>query len=778
MDFRNRGVGHGGTSYARIGPGLLTTTSTGLYHDGVTAGPDRRRLRAVVAVVSLAAMLPALAGFCASGVQAAATPAEGAGSEDPLRVDLAALTPSWLEAGEPVVLEGRVTNVDDQQWRRVQVYLVVSPSPLTTRAELSATSDSPAESYFGDRVTSTGTFVRLGRLQPGEQGSFRLTVPWRSLEISREPGVYTIGAQVLATDEQGARPAAAQGRARTYIPLVDADPSAPRVQLGLVWRVGAQVLRRRDGTYARAARLTSSMAVGGALRRVVDLGATAGTVPLTVAPDLAVLDAAQDIGTGRYGPPGGLVRRIGVEGANAGAGPSTAASDEPDEGPGPVAVVADWFDDAQALATTQPGWTTSYGEPSVDTMAVVGSDALDSSVEDATRAAQRRLLGRASRVLTLPDRGVASTDGLARLSGSSGTAPDDDGGSPPVVALAPRMLPGWDALDSSTQRLTTTEGPLDVVVADPALADGGPAPGDPQSALQVRQRLLAETALLVGQGAAAGARSLSATFVSPDGWDPGADWEQAAFFNGLDVPWLEPVALDEQLSSARAYEGTPGVSNDAALADLAEVAPDATTQAALQLRQRVRLLATLVGGGRGLRIWYASATALAISESTLRDPTVQQRLIQSVTDAVTRLLRGVTLNGPQFVTLSSSRGSFPLTLTNELDRPVAVSVRVRKKGPAGEAAKARFSTDARLTIAPGQRETVTIEARVGQVGVTSAKAYVITTDGRRLGAPLAFNLRTSVVGAVIWAVLGIACAVLLFAILRRLWRRGRRAMAP
>ena len=42
----------------------------------------------------------------------------------------------------------------------------------------------------------------------------------------------------------------------------------------------------------------------------------------------------------------------------------------------------------------------------------------------------------------------------------------------------------------------TPDGRVRALVADPALAAGGPEPGDPDSALQVRQRLLAETALM------------------------------------------------------------------------------------------------------------------------------------------------------------------------------------------------------------------------------------------------------------------------------------------
>ncbi len=760
-------VRHDGPSYARSKPSLPGRIRRDLYHDRVTAGLKRRRLRAVLAVVSLAALLqPLVVPF------AAAAPAATSGrNKDSLRVTLTSIEPSALRPGRPLTLKGRVTNTGPEPWRAVQVYLVMSPSPLTTHDELAATNDSPAGSYFGDRVTEIGTFTRLGRLSPDEENAFRVKVPWRSLPISGVPGVYTVGAQVLATDVNGSRTGEALGRARTYVPLVDSATSSP-VELGMVWRLGAQVLRRRDGTYARAAALASSMASDGALRRLVGLGSAAGSVPITVVPDLAVLDAARDIGSGRYGPPGGLVERIGVAEdaapATAGSSATDGARERLSATPDPVPAVATWFEDARALAADHPGWTTTYGEVSVDTLAAVGSQPLSTSIELATRAAQRRLLDRKSQVLHLPDAGILSTEGLEQLA---------DAETPGTAVLSPRMLPGWDSPDGAPQRIETASEPLDVVVADPTLAAGGPAPGKPLSALQVRQRLLAETALLAAQAPSRRTGPISATFVTPDGWNPGPDWASANFFEGLDVPWLKPVSLRDQLrdgpGTPARYRGTPGVPDESELGELAEVAPAETTAAALQLRRRARLLASLVGGGRDLQAWYASAVALAISESTLRDPGVQPRLIQSVTDRVTRLLRGVRLTGPSFVTLSSSRGTFPLTVTNELDRTVTISVQVQTMPAGSTSGRARFETAGQFTVAPGQRDTVSVEARVEQPGVTSAAASVATADGRPFGAPLAFSLRTSVVGVVIWGILGIACAVLVLAIIRRLLGRGR-----
>lgn len=719
----------------------------------MTAGPDQRS-HAFAAAASLACLLGVLSSpvppAAAAPLAAPATARLQAEPVDTLVAELTSLTPSALEVGENVELEGRVINGDDHAWRDAQAYLVISSNPLTTRAELAAEAEGPAESYFGERVTEIGRFDELGDLAAGETASFRITVPYRLLGISGASGVYTVGVQVLATNVDGTRQTAA--RARTFVPLLsDGDPA--RVRLAMVWPLHSPVLRRGDGTYARADRLIRATGSGGRLRRVVDLAGTAGSTPVTVVPDPAVLDATEDIGAGRFGPDGGVVTRMPTGGE-----PEAAAAARDLEG---VASAASWFTDAVELAD-DTGWSTAYGVPSANTLATTPYPALAESVDAATLATGRRLLGQQLRVLRMPAGGTVDADTLAGL-----RQPDGLGSA----ALWPRMLPDWGLLDGSAVQVPTEFGALPVVVTDPALAAGGPAPGDQRSALQMLQRLLAETALISAEAEAAGRRTVSATFVAPSHWDPGPDWPAADFFTGLDAGWLDPVGLDELLDEARPYDGHTGVAPSAEPAAV-ELLPDDLTSAAAQLHRRAELLAQLVDGEPSLGDWYDAGVALGVSAAGTRDLSVRQRVIEQAVMSLHRTLRGVPLTGPEFVTLSSSRGRFPLTVSNQLDRSVTVSVSVETV-PGGLDPSARFDSGSRLTIQSGDQDTVTVETRVGKVGVTSAEAYVVTETGRRVGAPLTFSMRTSVVGTVIWVIMGAASALLVFAVARRLWRRSR-----
>ena len=66
-----------------------------------------------------------------------------------------------------------------------------------------------------------------------------------------------------------------------------------------------------------------------------------------------------------------------------------------------------------------------------------------------------------------------------------------------------------------------------------------PAPALATSALGVRQTLLAQVAL----HALSPAADEPMAVLLPPTWDPGADWRAAEFFQGLDVPWIQPGSL-------------------------------------------------------------------------------------------------------------------------------------------------------------------------------------------------------------------------------------------
>jgi hypothetical protein len=95
--------------------------------------------------------------------------------------------------------------------------------------------------------------------------------------------------------------------------------------------------------------------------------------------------------------------------------------------------------------------------------------------------------------------------------------------------------------------VSTPEGPnqrVRTVVYDTALTAGGPDPGSAGSALQVRQRFAAETALL----ASTGSGPVTVVAAIPRTTDSDGS-STTGLLAGLSLPWVTPVSIDEILST-------------------------------------------------------------------------------------------------------------------------------------------------------------------------------------------------------------------------------------
>ncbi len=694
-----------------------------------------------------------------------------------LTVDITTVTPSALVPGEQLELSGTVANDDTQVWRKVQAYLVISYDPLATQGELAAAANSPAESYVGDRIVEIGRFDTLGRLDVGDTSTYTLRVPFGVLDISGAEGVYTVGVQLLATDVDDSRSTEALARARTFVPLVDADRSNPpaEVDLAMLWPLRGPVLRRVDGTYVHGAALRRSLEPGGRLRRLVDLAATGGDTPLTLVTDPALLDAAEDIADGRYGPPAPPREPAGGPDQ-----PPQTSTDEP-SGPSDVAetptetatddpatgqevrvspAAGDWLQDVVNRFGPND-LVTGYGAP--DEAGLAQAPRVAAAAFRAGRATTRALLGADPGTVAFAPGSVDAAE-LAALGG-----PIDDR----LAVLSPDHLTEQGRELGPVLALPGSDGPQQVLVADPSLAAGGPAPDDPLSALQVRQRLLAETALLslgAEDDQSRGDAPPAAAFVPAPQWDPGLSWPSADFFSGLQTPWLRPVPLDTLRAGAVATDSDvvtgDGPQDSAGVVDAADAL--ALTESSARLVHRAQTLARILGGDPGLARWYDAAAALGMSSYASNDADRRLEVTRATSGALAGQLGQVTLDGSSFVILSSSRGRFGVTISNDLDRPVTVGVRLQ-----ATSTELRFEAGDPVTVGAGERETVTVDTTVDDNRVTTAQAFLVTRTGQRFGNPLVFSIRTSDIGVVVWGVLAVAGLIFVAALVRRIVRRVR-----
>jgi len=179
-------------------------------------------------------------------------------------------------------------------------------------------------------------------------------------------------------------------------------------------------------------------------------------------------------------------------------------------------------------------------------------------------------------------------------------------------------------------------------------------------------------------------------------------------------------------------------------------------------------LPCVVAGDAALTAWYSAAAALGMSRYGHGDAVRRLAVTQRSASALKRELGKVRLEGPSFVTLSSSRGRFGVSITNGLDRSITVGVRAR-----AFAKGLQFQTGDPVTVGPGQRQTVFVDTRADGNRIAKGRVVLVTEGGEQFGRQLDFSVRSSVVGVVIWVIVAVAGLLLLVAIARRVTTRIR-----
>ena len=375
----------------------------------------------------------------------------------------------------------------------------------------------------------------MGDLAPGQRAPFTIRVPRTSLAISGDPGVYWIGVHALGANADG-RDLVADGRARTFIPLVSPEQSRTRtVPVSVLLPLRDRARRAPDGSLNGPTRWAALTGPNGRLTRLTDFAASSGATPITWVLDPAVLDALDDYGNGN--PPLSLAA-TDVEEEKSGRRQPGAS---PSPSPSPSTATT------QAPSAEERARSTNVLETFLGTARTNDLLGLGYSDPDVAALARQRpsLLARAD---VLSSRRL----GARGLTATPVVAPPPGYFDPTLLPRIPRattlLLGDQGSLTSQPQsRLATGQ---QLVLSDDRAGSGGPAPTDAHDPLAMRQRILADAALEAEKGD----QPARAVVVSmPADWNPGPQWRKADFFGGLDVPWVRVVPLDRGVISP--YEG-------------------------------------------------------------------------------------------------------------------------------------------------------------------------------------------------------------------------------
>lgn len=700
--------------------------------------------------VLLAPVLPGGAG--AADAAAAADPAV-----PPLDVELTSVTPGAIPRKGPIVLEGIVRNTSTEPWTGLNVYPLTSSSPMTdrTQVEEAALSD-PDTTAIGERIVADGSSI--GDLAPGASSTFRVRLKQRDLRISGAPGVYWIGVHVLGANAAG-RDLVADGRARTFIPLVPPDRNA---QVSLVVPLRRAVRYAEDGTLLRATDVAQALAADGRLGRIAALGKQAGARPVSWLVDPAVLDAARAIAEDN--PPLDLAKASRRTRPTPTPSPTSGANGAPaaDLTDADRDTAKDWLTTVTGLARSGTTLALPYADPDVSAVARTRPTLLGRA-----RALGRQVL-EAQQITSVP--ALAPPDGYLDPA-VVGRLGDADGGGDLTVLLSDHGRPVDQTVQSSAGRR--------FVYTDARTAEGGPRPYPRVTALSMRQRILADAALV-----ALGPDPQPLVVQLPTSWDPGPDWRASDFFGGLDQPWLtlaplpsgtptDEPAVSEPLAAHRQEVPAANVAVAEELARTARVVGTAldTTEAAAAAPGTSPDANPTPGPdtpGLAQASRLAGAALGAVSYHARTDPALARARTEALSRTVSGLLDRVRVVGTDFVTLSGTSGVLTVSLVNGLDKPIRVGLRASTGG-----GDVRIEDVPPVRLAAGQRSTVRLQAHAEGTGLHRVRLSPVTADGARFGDPLLFNLRTSQVGRVFWGVL-IACGVvLLVAVARRVTHRLR-----
>ncbi len=682
----------------------------------------------------------------------AATPADAhprpgrKAEQSPIAVKLSSMSPATVPQRGAVTLTGYVRNVSDEAWSEVSVAPFVSSAPITSRDELAEAAETEETVAVGDRVLELG--VPLGDLAPGAARRFTLRMPVETLGLTGEPGVYWIGAHALGTSTEG-RDAVADGRARTFIPLV--TPAAARevaggpVPVSVLLPLRERVRRAADGSLERPDRWSQLTGPNGRLTRLVAFAASARAGETTWVLDPAVLDAIDDYAQGD--PPLSLGTPPAEE-PEPGDDPSASAG-EPSDGPSPSEESSEGEDEelppgtpdaeeraaARALlegvitaARDDPLLHVGYADP--DVAALLRRRPVLQARAEALAARRLQLRGLTATRAVVPPDGLFDPDLISELSVDTRLVLSDRG----------RV---------TTDPTARTDTGQQVLFTDARASSGGPAPTRPTDPLALRQRILAEASLAIYDES-----PRPVVVALPKRWDPGADWQQADFFDGLrSAPWVRLAGLPGDATTPLETELRYG-----STAREAEV-PDRNVVATRTLLRTAGVLGHLLATDNDVTDRLGGAAFAASSYHARPRPRVAAGQVDALNDATRATMDQVHVTGTDLVRLSGGSGVLTMTLVNGMEQPVTVGLAARTTGGV------RIETPAPIQMGPGQRATMRLPV-TSPAGVHEVTLYPVTQEQERVGQPFTFSLRTSQVGQLIWYIM-IAGAVLLAVMIGR-----------
>lgn len=664
-----------------------------------------------------------------TGVLTAVDQAPAAAVDADAEVVIDEMTPAVRPETKRIEVQGRVTNNGELPLENVVAFFWFSPTrtPLISRAQIADTARGENTDYEG-RLTQfpEGADEVTPTLEPGETATFHLNVPVELLEVT-EKGVYAAGVDVRGTPPGWDKRYTAIER--TFLPWLPAERRLTPVEVAFLVPV-ADRSNLVNGETLLDSKQAANYAPDGRLSRLLDLGEKYDD--LTYLVDPALLQQAEVMSDG-------YATLMPSERTEAGS-----------------ADARDWLERARGLLAARDTLLLPYADPDI---AALAHNDLDDQFGRALTESERANDEHATNgTITWPGSGYADEQTLESIA--------EHGGD--TVLLKHNTLPELpDDGTSPVASLVTPAGGLTALVTDPALT--APDPREPGDALAVRQRFLAETALLaIDGGSPSEQRRVVASF--PRNWDPGTA-EAELLDTTRTMPWLRSISASALLSdSPAAHGGRHAYPRTQQRAELDGAVLSKLHELRATNRTYIDMLVEKEPTRRKLELGLLRGASIGWRNAARRDT----ELIAEMNSAGTRKLESVLLEKPQLVTLSSDTGRFPLTVHN-YDRNEAVEVQLEVRPQDQD--KLTIEPSQLVQVEPERRATVSVTATASGNVYTKVNARIVTPNGTPLPTTQTFDVRVTGYGQVGWVVIGLGGGLLVLAAGIRVYRRIRAAFA-
>lgn len=421
---------------------------------------------------------------------------------------------------------------------------------------------------------------------------------------------------------------------------------------------------------------------------------------------------------------------------------------------------------SRVRSALDPARTIVLPAADADVAAAAGSkavaDLVTPLVEEGVRSAD--LLGGAHGTIQWPAGGIVTerrTAALSRIQPGS-TAPT-------LLTDTSAIAPGGFTPTGATR---TTHGAR-LLVADDSLSTLAGEVSSPETAVLARQRLVADTSVLLGERPGT-PRSL---LVVPDRGSLPSPEDYARLRSVTDeVPWLERGNFTDMLDQVdeAPRDAVPRTAGQIERATGESPSPALDKERAARIAEARRAMSTFASVRSDGPIWKkamgASLDQLA-SSRWRSDISSFDGLFDHVSEEVDLTTDDLVVSSGE-VNFFADTGRLQITIVNRTDvRLTNLDVQVESQTPSFRIQEPAQS----LTIGPDGRQKVTVQATALAAGQTPVHVVVTTPDGQALTDRATLSVRMRPTGEAVYWVIGGLAVVLLGA---GTWRSLRRRKSP